>query len=281
MSTGPLATFQDLGRPGYAHLGVPASGAADRSSLRLANRLVGNPESSPGVEVTLGGWSARANGLVVMAVTGPPVRVLIDGRPVGSHAAFGIWSGQTVTVEAPATGCRNYVAVRGGFSPDLVLGSAATDTLSGLGPPPLAVGDVLPVADDADDWPPVTAAPGPPPRLRETVLAVRPGPRADRVANVEALYSSTWTVNPASNRIGVRLDVVDGERPTHRDGAAAAASEGVPLGGVQIPPSGQPVLFLADHPVTGGYPVVAVLTAQAVDAAAQLVAGDRVRLRLD
>ncbi|MFC0314428.1 biotin-dependent carboxyltransferase family protein [Gordonia phosphorivorans] len=280
LSTGPLASFQDLGRPGYAHLGVPRSGAADRGGLTLANRLVGNRESAVAVETTLGGWSARATGFVVIAVTGAVAEVTLDGRGVGSHAALGVHPGQVIAVGPPRAGCRNYLAVRGGFAAPHALGSASTDTLSGLGPPPLRVGDHVAVADDRAPWPPTTFAPGPPPTAREHELEARPGPRLSDLTDPSALGRIRWTVNAASNRIGVRLDAPTGAAPTLRPGLDEQPSEGVPLGAVQVPPSGQPVLFLADHPVTGGYPVAAVLTAAAVDRAAQLVAGDVVRLRL-
>ncbi|GAA4738534.1 biotin-dependent carboxyltransferase family protein [Gordonia alkaliphila] len=280
LATGPLATFQDLGRPGYAHLGVPRSGAADRGALTQANRLVGNRASAVTVETTMGGWAARATGFVVITVTGPPTDVTIDDRRVGSHAVHGVRPGQTIAVAPPRHGCRNYVAVRGGFAAPRMLGSSSTDTLSEIGPPPLRIGDELVVDAAADDWPPITFAPGPPPSPRRHELDVRPGPRLADLADPTALGRLRWIVNPASNRIGVRLDP-DGEHTLAlRPGLDPQPSEGVPLGAVQVPPSGQPVLFLADHPVTGGYPVAAVLTAASLDRAAQLVAGDVVRLRL-
>ncbi len=284
-ATGPLATVQDLGRPGYAHLGVPHSGAADRGALRLANRLVGNRESAPGVEVTLGGFAARVRGPLVLAVTGPPVRVLVDGRPVGSHALTGVPDGAGLVIETPADGCRNYLAVRGGLLVPQTLGSASTDILSGLGPPPLRPGDELAVGPAAGPWPAAAFAPAPAPSAddrgrRSHELIVRPGPRADALAEPSALHAARWTVNAASNRIGVRLDPRDGAALALRADRGEQPSEGVPWGAVQVPPSGQPVLFLADHPVTGGYPVVATLTAASVERAAQLVPGDVVRLLL-
>ncbi|ALG83814.1 biotin-dependent carboxyltransferase family protein [Gordonia phthalatica] len=280
VSTGPLATFQDLGRPGFAHLGVPRSGAADLPALRQANRLVGNAEGAAAVEVTLGGWSARATGRLLIAVTGPAVRVRVGGKDVGSHGAVPVSDGDLIEVSTPPRGCRNYVAVRGGFDAPAELDSRSTDTLSGLGPAPLRNGDVLAVGTDADVWPATTFAPaGAVPDLVD--LIADPGPRDDRLVDVGVLAVGRWTVTPASNRVGLRLDRTDAAPlPRHRDDLPELRSEGVPLGGVQIPPSGQPVIFLADHPVTGGYPVVAVLNPESVWRAAQLTAGDVVRLRL-
>ncbi|MFZ2510369.1 MAG: biotin-dependent carboxyltransferase family protein [Gordonia sp. (in: high G+C Gram-positive bacteria)] len=277
---GPLASFQDLGRPGYAHLGVPRSGAADRGALRQANRLVGNPESATAIEVTFGGFAARATGFMVLTVTGPLTTVLIDGRAVGSHGVIGAADGALIEVLAPPAGLRNYLAVRGGFCVEQTLGSSSTDTLSGLGPEPLRTSDVLPIGSAQSAWPPIDFAPGPPAAQQPRELIIGRGPRYDDLADPAALTRTHWAVNPASNRIGVRLDASpDCPRPRHRTGRARP-SEGVPLGAVQVPPSGQPVLFLADHPVTGGYPVVAVLTAASVDAAAQLAPGEPVRLLL-
>lgn len=279
-ATGPLSTVQDLGRPGFAHLGVPRSGAADLPSFALANRLVGNHPHAAAVEVTLGGWSARARGGLLVAVTGPPTRVRVDGVEVGSHGAVRVADGELIEVLAPARGVRNYVAVRGGVDVPPELDSRSTDTLSGLGPPPLHPGDVLAVGRDDDEWPAAEFAPvGSLPDVTELIAA--PGPRHHRLVDLGSLAIGRWTVAAASNRVGVRLHRDDGsELPQHRPDLPELPSEGVPLGGVQIPPSGLPVLFLADHPVTGGYPVVAVLTPESVARAAQLAAGDVVRLRL-
>ncbi|MFT3715992.1 MAG: biotin-dependent carboxyltransferase family protein [Gordonia sp. (in: high G+C Gram-positive bacteria)] len=278
--SGPLATVQDLGRPGYAHLGVPASGAADRGSLRLANRLLGNPDGAAGIEVSLGGFSMRADDDLIVAVTGPPARVTVDGRGVGCGVVVPVPADGILTVETPLHGCRNYLAVRGGLDVERVLGSASSDTLSGLGPDAVRPGDVLAVGEATAPLPAVGAAPTLPMPMGAgpVVLTASAGPRADRLENAGSLFTGSWTVDPASNRVGVRLNRAAGEELRVR-GAAEAASEGVPLGAVQIPPSGQPVLFLADHPVTGGYPVIAVLTAASVDAAAQLTAGVDVRFR--
>ncbi|MGU3292602.1 5-oxoprolinase subunit C family protein [Williamsia sp. M5A3_1d] len=282
LATGPLATVQDLGRAGHAHLGVPLSGAADRGAHRLANRLVGNAETAATLETTLGGLRIRAGGDAFVVVTGAPCAVTRGETPMGHGAAFAVHAGDVVGLGSPTVGLRSYLAVRGGLDVPPVLGSRATDTLSGLGPPIVATGDLLAVGSDAGPWPTATesftaaaAHHGP------ITLAISPGPRADALIDPDALTAGIWTVNPASDRVGVRLDR-DPNRsdplPTLHPASTERASEGVALGSVQVPPGGQPVLFGVDHPVTGGYPVVAVLTADAIEAAAQLVAGDRVRL---
>lgn len=282
LATGPLATVQDLGRHGHAHLGVPRSGGADRGSLRLANRLVGNPESAAAIEVTLGGLRVRADTRVLVAVTGAVGTVAADGNPVGTGARIDMPAGSVLSIGTPVAGCRSYVAVRGGIDVAPVLGSRSTDILSGLGPPVLSAGDVLSVGDEQVELPSVSSVPMDSRFERITVIDLFDGPRRDLLEDPPALFDGLWEVGPDSNRVGVRLSRPDGatEPPVvHRADAGELASEGIAHGAVQVPPSGNPVIFLADHPVTGGYPVVGVLTTRGLDAVAQLVAGSLIRFR--
>ena len=274
-ATGPLATVQDLGRPGLSHLGVSPSGAADRTAHRLANRLVGNPESDATVEVTLGGLSVRATATHWVAVTGAPTTVLVNDRPMGSNGLIALPPGDRLTVLAPAFGVRSYLAVRGGIAVDPVLGSRATDQLSGIGPAPLRPGDELPVGRPGPPLPGVDLAP---PHHPRKVLALSRGPRRDWFTDQAwtDVLQQPWTVSPDGNRVGVRLD----GGPLARRVSDELPSEGLVRGAVQVPASGQPLIFLADHPVTGGYPVIAVLTERAADHAAQLRPGDTVRFVL-
>ena len=275
---GPLATVQDLGRPGRAHLGVPRSGAADQRAFRLANRLVGNPEGAAGVEFTFGGAALRFHRRAWIAVTGAPVTLRIDSRPHGMNAPCFVGGGAVVEFGAPASGLRSYLAVRGGIAVDEVLGSRSTDLLSGPGPAPLAPGDRLPVGSATGlqhinvDVVPAVVMPETP------ILRILPGPRDDWFAQdaLATLTSALYEVSPDSNRVGVRLNGPPLERA--RDGELG--SEGMVIGSLQVPPSGLPIIFLADHPTTGGYPVVAVLASAAVADAAQLRPGQRLRFRL-
>ncbi len=281
---GGLTTVQDLGRPGLAHLGVTRSGAADRGALRLANRLVGNHQSAAALEVTLGGLTLTPLADVTIAVTGALCPILFGAHPAMSAAPgalVDVPAGTSITLGTATAGLRAYLAVRGGIQADPVLGSRARDTLSGLGPRPLAVGDLLGVGasggPDVARWPRIGQVPlAPPPHPDQLVqLDAVDGPRADWLAadGVAALWQDTWTVSTQSDRVGLRLDGAPLARV--RDGELA--SEGLVRGAIQAPPSG-PVLFLADHPVTGGYPVVAVLHEVDVDRAAQLRPGQRLRL---
>ncbi len=321
LRSGPQSLFQDLGRPGLASMGVGRSGAADRASLHAVNALLGNDSGCAVIESVLGGLSLRAHGEVVLAVAGAPAAVTVDGEAVGGGGPVELRDGQVIKVGSPKRGLRTYVAVRGGFDAPRVLGSCSTDTLSGVGPPPIARGDHLAVGEvSTDSEGSVDAAhfaasahsadPGGPggsagsaapaaaaaaavssaPALWDLdaveplSLTVIPGPRDDWFASPSDLGVGEWVVSPHSNRVGVRLD-----RPQDADHADAPAlrrndsrelqSEGVTLGAIQVPPSGQPVLFLADHPVTGGYPVIGVVRSDEIDLAAQVRPGQRVRFR--
>ncbi|MFJ2032690.1 biotin-dependent carboxyltransferase family protein [Streptosporangium sp. NPDC087985] len=278
---GPYATVQDLGRPGYGHLGVPRSGAADAPSLRLANRLVGNPESAAGIELTFGGAWLRFDAGAWVAVSGAPcaLELLWSGRTVtqGMGAPFWVRAGGELRTAAPTAGLRTYVAIRGGVDTPVVMGSRSTDSLSGLGPPPLRPGMVLPVGP-TDGLPLITVDAAPLSTPPPDVLRVLPGPRDDWFVPgaLAALCAEPYRVSQDSNRVGVRLEGVRLERA--RD--AELPSEGMVTGALQVPPDGRPIVFLADHPPTGGYPVIAVLVSADLAGAAQLCPGDRVGFRL-
>ena len=276
LSTGPLALIEDLGRPGLAASGVGRSGAADRSALKLANRLVANPEDAAGLEVVFGGLAVRARGLLTVALAGAPAPADIDGTPVGHHALLTLRAGQVLRLGVPPTGLRTYLAVRGGIAVDPVLGSRSTDVLAGLGPDKLAAGTVLPVGPEPAALPLVDVAPVAGPSGGTVVLRAVPGPRADYVADLDALARTTWTASSRSDRVGMRLEGGKLERA----GSAELPSEGMIRGAIQVPPGGEPVLFLADHPVTGGYPVAAVVLDRDVDRAAQVRPGQSVRFVL-
>jgi biotin-dependent carboxylase-like uncharacterized protein len=275
LATGPLALVEDLGRAGHAAVGVPRSGAADRGALRLANRLVANPEDAAGIEVLLGGLAVRAHGPLTVALAGAAAPADVDGMPVGHHAVVRIRAGQTLRLGPPPAGLRTYLAVRGGLAVAVTLGSRASDTLSGLGPAPLREGDVLPVGPEPDAWPLIDVAPVAPPGAGTIVLRAAAGPQFDWLTEPAALTRTSWTVGSRSDRVGMRLS---GTALGRRDGELPSA--GLVRGAVQVPPGGEPVVFLADHPVTGGYPVAAVVLDADVDRAAQARPGQQIRLRL-
>ena len=271
---GALTTVQDAGRPGHAHLGVPRSGALDRAAADLVNRLVGNPPAAAVLETTLDGCALRPRSTVTVAVAGAPCRVTVDGRPVAWGAPVRVPAGALLDVGFAVSGVRAYLGVSGGIAVEPVLGSRSTDLLSGLGPAPLAAGTVLPLGRPSGVHARVDVAPQPAPPA-ELVLRVTLGPR-DGWFTPEAVHtflSRAYRVSSASNRIGLRTEGPALERAR----AGELASEGMVLGAVQVPPDGRPVVFLADHPTTGGYPVIAVVRAADLPAAAQAVPGTPVR----
>jgi biotin-dependent carboxylase-like uncharacterized protein len=270
-ATGPSVLVQDLGRPGWAHLGVPRAGALDAPAAALAHRIVGNAAEAALLEVLLGGLEVATERGAWVAVTGAACEVTVDGRQREFGTAVWVPGGGALRLGRPASGLRTYVAVAGGIAVEPVLGSRSTDTLGGVGPAPVRVGDVLPVGEPASAPVPVDTprppSPGP--------LRLLPGPRADRVTGdgVDLLCRTAYTVSPDSDRVGLRLL---GE-PLPLAGAAELPSEGMVLGAVQIPPDGRPVVFLADHPTTGGYPVVAVVEEGDLWQCGQLRPGEAVR----
>lgn len=280
LAAGPLATVQDLGRPGLAGIGVGASGAADRSSLQLANRLVGNAESSAGIEVTFGGLALRALSELTVAITGAPCSITVDEQSAAAamNSVVRLRLGAVLRLGVAQRGLRTYVAVRGGLGVDAVLGSQATDLLSGLGPAPLSAGVKLPVCEPPGAFPTVDVAPVQAVSGDDLVLTVVAGPRHDWFEReaLDTLLSATWEVTADSNRIGIRLAGPE----LRRYNTDELPSEGVVVGAIQVPPNGRPTLFLADHPVTGGYPVIAVVMSADVDLAAQARPGQQIRFRL-
>ncbi|MFF9377615.1 biotin-dependent carboxyltransferase family protein [Streptomyces griseoluteus] len=274
---GALTTVQDRGRPGHAHLGVPRSGALDPPAAALVNRLVGNSPDAAVLETTLDGCALRARSAVTVAVGGAPCPVRVSGRPAPWGAPVRVPSGEVLEVGAAVAGVRSYLAVSGGVAVEPVLGSRATDLLSGLGPPPLADGTVLPLGPPTAAPARLDTAPQPAPP-GELVLRVTLGPREDWFTPraLRDLVTRTYRVSPAGNRIGLRTEGV----PLERARSGELPSEAMVLGAIQVPPDGLPLIFLADHPTTGGYPVPAVVHPADLPGAAQARPGTPLRFVL-
>ncbi len=278
VAVGPLALIEDLGRHGLGALGVPAGGAADRVAHRLANRLVGNPEDAATIEVLLGRLELRAISDLLVAATGAPAPLAVSGRPVAWAAPVHVPAGARITIGVPDHGVRSYLAVRGGVAADRVLGSRSGDPTTGLGPPPLRVGDLLRVGSDPGYVVRSSDLTSSAHRWGGVTLRVVLGPADDWFdsASIARLTTTTWRVSSHSDRVGVRLDggTLQRRRPGERP------SEGVVRGAVQVPASGEPLIFLADHPTTGGYPVIGVVVDDDTDLLAQCRPGDTVRMRV-
>ncbi|GAA1844493.1 biotin-dependent carboxyltransferase family protein [Agromyces salentinus] len=275
---GASTLVQDLGRPGLAHLGVPASGALDRGALTLANRLVGNPDAAAALEIAMGGFRSRFAAETWFAVTGAWGDVRLDGRRIAPYTAARAAEGGVLELAPPERGIRSLLAVRGGIDVPAVLGSRSRDTLSGLGPDPVRAGDVLPIgAAPAASVPLLDHEAAFPPPSGTVTLSLLPGPRADWFTDAarRGLFDGAWRMSDQADRIGARLvgDVlarrVDGE----------LASEATVPGSVQVAGDGRPTILLADRPVTGGYPVIAVVAAASLDRLAQVRPGQELRFR--
>lgn len=312
MRPGILAVIEDDGRSA-ARLGVTGSGSADRMAAHAANALVGNPAGEPVIELTGGNAEFAALRDVVIAVTGAPVPIVIRGvaehsadvgtdgssadmattrrgvretspevrrveQRIERQEAFLLRSGESMTLATPSSGLRDYLAVQGGFAVRRVLGSASSDTMARLGPRPLAAGEVLYAAGHPHrtvglpmSWAAL------PTTTTITELALELGPRDDWFAErtLADLPKMIWTLTPRSNRVGLRLH---GDVGLRRSVTSELVSEATVPGSIEVPSDGQPVLFLCDQPVTGGYPVIGVLTRRALATAAQLPIGAKIRL---
>jgi biotin-dependent carboxylase-like uncharacterized protein len=275
---GALTTVQDRGRPGLAHLGVPRSGALDRGAAAAANALVGNDQGAAVLETTVSGVALRALGPCVVAVTGAPAPLAVDGAPAALGRALAVPAGAVLDVGTARSGLRSYVAVAGGIDVPAVLGSRSTDLLSGLGPSRLRDGDVLGLGTSGGATGAAVVVPPPAADGDGLVLAVRLGPRHGWVtpAAIDRLLGTEYVASSVSNRVALRLTGAPLERTVERE----LPSEGVVLGAVQVPADGQPLVFLADHPTTGGYPVVAVVDDADVDRCAQARPGTPVHFHL-
>lgn len=278
IAPGARATLQDAGRPGRASEGIAVSGAADAEALRRANRLVGNSPAAAGVEMLLGGFRAVAQTDLWIALTGASGQGSIGDRPLPWNEAVPWPTGTELVLPPFVHGARAYLGIRGGAGGPRVAGSRATDTLAGIGGADLAAGDAVALADDIGGGvPALDIRPWTLPDDGDLILDVEPGPRADWFAPEAPalLRSATWTVSDAADRVGVRLDGPELVRTRQGE----LVSEGMRPGALQVPPTGRPVVLGVDGPVTGGYPVIAVVTRASLDALAQARPGVRVRFR--
>jgi biotin-dependent carboxylase-like uncharacterized protein len=276
LRTGPLALIQDLGRVGFAHLGVTRCGAADRRAHTLANRLVANPDDRATIEVTMGGFAARVwGGDIDIAVTGADTLATVSSTVFGANSIQHVRDGELIALGVPQSGLRSYLAVRGGIHVAPVLGSRSYDVLSGIGPAPLQPGDVLPIGDHSEQYPELGQAPVAPIADQLVELMVVPGPRDDWIADADALVHTVWMASDRSDRVGMRLQ---GRPLAHRKPGRQLPSEGATRGAIQVPPNGLPVILGPDHPVTGGYPVIGVIADHDIDKVAQVRPGQHMRL---
>ncbi|EHZ6872404.1 MULTISPECIES: 5-oxoprolinase/urea amidolyase family protein [unclassified Providencia] len=284
LATGLQVLFQDLGRIGQSALGISESGSMDKSALRSANRIVGNKSDSAVLEITQGGFKAQVHKDLIVAVTGAPCSIEVITKEhqqyqVNTYQPIHLAKGDTIKLSRPNKGVRSYFAVRGGFNIEPILSSCSFDTLAQVGPAPIKVGQTLTVSTNSS----LLAV-----SLNETpafdypaendvvVLDVTLGPRTDWFTKqaVGQLTRQLWQVTASSNRIGLRLS---SDKPLEREQLQELPSEGTCIGAIQVPANGQPVLFLNDHPLTGGYPVIGAVCEYHLDLAGQIPVNAKIR----
>ncbi len=273
-----FATVQDLGRPGHAVTGVSLNGASDRWSAQVANTLVGNPPGAPLLEVTGSALTVVSNADLLVCVTGAEVVPSSGLREVPTWEPFVMTSGTPLVIPAPARGLRSYLAVSGGIAADRVLGSVAPDPMLGVGGH-LGHGDRLEVGGCVCGWqhpyyaPPLFRLGAPRPTwARPTLVDVTAGPELEEFETTE--LDGPWTVSMDSDYVGLRAE---GPTPA-RAGDSEIRSRGVPVGAVEVPPSGGLLILLYGRLLTAGYPVPYVATSAALDALGQARPGDELML---
>jgi len=269
-------TLQDKGRIGYANIAVPTSGAFDQKSHQLANRLIGNFPNACAIESLRGSFEFGTDSELVISATGAPASVQVDGREHEMFRSIFVPAGSVVSVSPGSIGMRTYLAIRGGIVGNQIMGSSSYDELSQIGTPPIKPGDKFSVENQVagsitGDYIPGSVITG----LNTVELETMPAPRWSGFSNSDILFTSEYQVTSSVNRVGLRLSgpglIWNSE--------SRLASEGVVIGAIQIPVDGMPLIFGPDHPTTGGYPVVAVVSRNSLDLLAQTAPGTVIRFK--
>jgi len=278
VTPGLLTTAQDLGREGFGPMGVSPSGAADVVALRVGNRLVGNAEGAAALEMTLlGGTFVFPQGGVI-ALTGSDFGATLDGEPLGLWASFEVLAGQALRLGPTKSGARCYLCIHGGIAVEPFLGSASTHLLSGMGGfsgRALRKGDILGIGATALPFRKrIVNAAGLQALSPRKVLRVTVGVQNDRFSDAlqSLFYSSNYRVREDSNRMGLRLEGA----PVPAQSGGEMITEGISLGAVQVPESGQPIISFVEQQTTGGYPVIANVISADIPSVGQLRPRDEV-----
>lgn len=271
-----FVTLQDQGRIGFANIAVPTSGAFDQGSHQLANRIVGNFPDACSIESLLGTFKFSTDMDLVIAVTGAPASVQVNGREHDMTRAIYVSANSTVAIKPGSAGLRTYVAIRGSISGTEVMGSYSFDELSQIGTPPIKTGDHLNISNElagpiSGDYLSNFAVNG----KTDIELEAMPAPRWAGFANGQTLFESEYHISDSINRVGMRLNGPE----LIWNSKERLASEGVVAGAIQIPVDGMPLIFGPDHPTTGGYPVIAVVSRRSLNVLAQTAPGAKVRFR--
>jgi len=269
-------TLQDQGRIGYANIAVPSSGAFDKKSHQLANRVIGNFPNACAIESLRSSFEFVSDAELVISVTGAPASVQVDGREYEMSRAIQVPSGSAVSVASGNLGMRTYLAIRGGIVGEMIMGSCSFDELSQIGTQPIKTGDKFAIENHvtgpiSGDYVPGSVITG----LNTVELEAMPAPRWNGFSNSEILFASEYEVTSSVNRVGLRLSGPE----LNWNSKSRLASEGVVTGAIQIPVDGMPLIFGPDHPTTVGYPVIAVVSRNSLDILAQSAPGTTVRFK--
>lgn len=276
---GPLTTVQDAGRDGLRRFGVPISGAMDQFAYRTGNQLVENPLGAASLEITLNGLTLEAISTVEIAITGADLEPTVDGQAAPRWETFELRAGQLLRFGRRIRGCRAYLAVRGGIAAPVYLGSRSTFVKGQMGAP-IATGDILSVAETLPAlgrthiWPRERRRPIP----DEFTIRVTAGPQQDcfTPAGLMTFFSSEYRIHPNSDRQGIRT-----EGPVIEIASGPGIiSDPTPLGSIQVPGDGRPIILHRDGQSTGGYAKIARVIARDLDWFAQMTPGDRLRFSL-
>jgi biotin-dependent carboxylase-like uncharacterized protein len=271
-----FVTLQDQGRIGFANIAVPTSGAFDQGSHQLANRIVGNFPGACAIEVLRGALNFATDADLVIAITGAPASVQVNGKQYDMSRAIFVSADSIVSITPGTQGLRTYLAFRGGIAGNAVMGSLSYDQLSQIGTPPIKSGDTLKITNQvagsiSGEYFPSTFASS----KAEVELEAMPAPRWSGFGNGQTLFESEYHVTESINRVGMRLNGPE----LIWNSKERLASEGVITGAIQIPVDGKPLIFGPDHPTTGGYPVIAVVSRRSLNVLAQTTPGTKVRFR--
>ena len=276
---GPLSSIQDFGRLGYQDIGFPVSGAADKNAARIANILVGNNESEAVIEMTIIGMTVQFMANTVISITGANMSPHLNGNLIENYKAIAVKENDYLSFKHVENGCRGYIACSGGFGIPKVMGSYSTGLkykIGGYKGRKLETGDIIPLKKSIDILPNMENRLLKPPAYKnEVILDAILGPQDDYFSSrmIETFFNSNYKVTSESDRMGLRLE---GEKITSEKGVDII-SDGIALGSVQIPASGQPIILFVDRQTTGGYAKIATVTGYSIEEAGQLMSGNIIK----
>ena len=279
LKPGVQTTIQDIGRYGYSHFGISSSGAADLFSFRLGNIIVGNPEELAGIEMTLLGGDFKFNSDAVIAITGSPFNLSLDSQEISYNQSIYVKKNQILSVGITKGGARSYLLVKGGIKTENYLNSKTTHVMSGMGGfmgRPLKKGDILEI--DKNNKINITNIPNNLDEINTSKIRINKGLQSSYFSDSTwaAFTSKMFTVSEVFSRMGIRLK----GNPIHSSKGNEILTEGIPLGAIQVPGGGEPIISFVEHQTTGGYPKIANVISADLCKVGQLKPGDKFQFEL-